>query len=84
MLPTHICALRDPHARLRRILLPRLALLVGVKKQHSPAPATLEAMRNAVFTAMEIRDEAAILRGMHRGELEARASRGTCPGQRSA
>ena len=29
-------------------------------------------MRNAVFTAMEIRDEAAILHGMHRGELEGR------------
>ena len=36
----------------------------------------LEAMRNAVFTAMEIRDEAAILRGMHRGELEARVLAG--------
>ena len=33
-------------------------------------------MRNAVFTALEIRDEAAILRGMHRGELEARVLAG--------
>lgn len=36
----------------------------------------LEAMRNAVFTALEVRDEAAILRGMHRGELEARVLAG--------
>ena len=32
----------------------------------------LEAMRQAVFTALEIRDEAAIIRSLHRGELEAR------------
>jgi hypothetical protein len=36
----------------------------------------LEVMRNAVFTALAIRDEAAILRGMHRGELEARVLAG--------
>ena len=36
----------------------------------------LEAMRKAVFTALEIRDEAEILRGMDRGELEARALQG--------
>ncbi len=32
----------------------------------------LENMRKAVFTALEIRDEADIIRGLHRGELEAR------------
>ena len=32
----------------------------------------LENMRNAVFTALEIRDEAEIIRGLHRGELESR------------
>ena len=36
----------------------------------------LEAMRKAVFTALEIRDEAEILRGLDRGELEARALQG--------
>ena len=33
----------------------------------------LEAMRKAVFAALEIRDEADIIRGLDRGELEARA-----------
>ena len=33
----------------------------------------LEAMRRAVFTALEIRDEADNIRGLDRGELEARA-----------
>ena len=33
-------------------------------------------MRNAVFTALEIRDEAEILRGLHRGELEAQVLAG--------
>ena len=32
----------------------------------------LENMRNAVFTALGIRDEADIIRGLHRGELESR------------
>ena len=36
----------------------------------------LEAMRKAVFTALEIRDEADIIRGLDRGELEARALQG--------
>ena len=36
----------------------------------------LENMRKAVFTALEIRDEADIIRGLHRGELEARALAG--------
>jgi len=36
----------------------------------------LEAMRKAVFTALEIRDEADIIRGLDRGELEARVLRG--------
>jgi Transcription factor WhiB len=36
----------------------------------------LEAMRRAVFTALEMRDEADILRGLDRGELEARALQG--------
>ena len=36
----------------------------------------LEAMRKAVFTALEIRDEADIIRGLHRGELEARVLAG--------
>ena len=36
----------------------------------------LEAMRRAVFAALEIRDEADILRRLDRGELEARALRG--------
>jgi hypothetical protein len=36
----------------------------------------LEAMRKAVFAALEIRDEADILRGLDRGELEARALQG--------
>jgi flagellar biosynthesis GTPase FlhF len=36
----------------------------------------LEAMRKAVFAALEIRDEADILRGLERGELEARALQG--------
>ena len=36
----------------------------------------LENMRNAVFTALEIRDEAEILRGLHRGELEAQVLAG--------
>ncbi len=35
----------------------------------------LEAMRKAVFGALEIRDEADILRGLDRGELEARTLR---------
>lgn len=46
----------------------------------SPAPhrssPELETMRKAVFTALEIRDEAEILRGLDRGDLEARALRG--------
>ena len=33
-------------------------------------------MRKAVFAALEIRDEADILRGLDRGELEARALQG--------
>lgn len=36
----------------------------------------LETMRKAVFTALEIRDEADILRGLDRGELEARVLQG--------
>ena len=36
----------------------------------------LENMRNAVFAALEIRDEAEILRGLHRGELEAQVLAG--------
>ena len=36
----------------------------------------LEAMRKAVLVALEIRDEADILRGLDRGELEARALHG--------
>jgi conjugative relaxase-like TrwC/TraI family protein len=36
----------------------------------------LEAMRTAVLAALEIRDEAGIIRGMTRGELEARALQG--------
>ena len=36
----------------------------------------LEAMRKAVFAALEIRDEADIIRGLDRGELEARALHG--------
>ena len=36
----------------------------------------LENMRMAVFTALEIRDEAEILRGLHRGELEAQVLTG--------
>jgi conjugative relaxase-like TrwC/TraI family protein len=36
----------------------------------------LEAMRKAVFTALEIRDEADLIRGLHRGELEARVLAG--------
>jgi len=36
----------------------------------------LEAMRTAVLAALEIRDEADILRGLDRGELEARALHG--------
>ena len=36
----------------------------------------LEAMRTAVLAALEIRDEADILRGLDRGELEARALQG--------
>jgi hypothetical protein len=36
----------------------------------------LEAMRKAVLVALEIRDEADILRGLDRGELEARALQG--------
>jgi conjugative relaxase-like TrwC/TraI family protein len=36
----------------------------------------LEAMRKAVFTALEIRAEADIIRGLDRGELEARALQG--------
>jgi hypothetical protein len=36
----------------------------------------LEAMRKAVFSALEIRDEADILRGLDRGELEARTLQG--------
>ena len=36
----------------------------------------LEAMRKTVFAALEIRDEADIIRGLDRGELEARALQG--------
>jgi hypothetical protein len=36
----------------------------------------LEAMRKAVFAALEVRDEADILHGMDRGELEARVLQG--------
>ena len=36
----------------------------------------LENLRKAVFTALEIRDEAEILRGLHRGELEAQVLAG--------
>ena len=38
----------------------------------------LENMRKAVFTALEIRDEADIIRGLHRGELESRNLAGEC------
>ena len=40
----------------------------------------LEAMRMAVFAALEIRDEADIIRGLDRGELEARALQASAPG----
>ena len=36
----------------------------------------LENMRMAVFTALEIRDEAEIMRSLHRGELEAQVLAG--------
>ena len=36
----------------------------------------LEVMRKAVFSALEIRDEAGIIRSLHRGELEARVLAG--------
>ena len=36
----------------------------------------LENMRKAVFTALEIRDEADVIHGLHRGELEARVLAG--------
>ena len=36
----------------------------------------LEAIRKVVFSALEIRDEADVLRGLERGELEARALQG--------
>lgn len=38
--------------------------------------AQLETMRNAVFTALEIRDEIDIMRGLDRGELDARVLTG--------
>ena len=39
----------------------------------------LENMRMAVFTALEIRDEAEILRGLHRGSWKPRSSPGNAP-----
>ena len=42
----------------------------------APRPPELEAMRKAVLAALEIRDEADIIRGLDRGELEARALQG--------
>ena len=44
---------------------------------HRSSPE-LEAMRRAAVRALEIRDEAAIIRGMTRGELEARARQAEC------
>jgi conjugative relaxase-like TrwC/TraI family protein len=38
----------------------------------------LENLSKAVFTALEIRDEVDIIRGLHRGELEARILAGQC------
>ena len=43
---------------------------VSLEPHHSNPE--LEAIRNAVFTALEIRDEAEIMHGLDRGELEAR------------
>jgi hypothetical protein len=51
----------------------------GTCSPFGPPPSgrpELEAMRTAVFAALEIRDEADILRGLDRGELEARALHG--------
>jgi hypothetical protein len=54
--------------------------ITNFEQAMSPEPhrgnPELEAMRKAVFTALEIRDEADIIRGLDRGELEARALQG--------
>ena len=75
-------ALREEYARRAGLAAAyrEAAGITSPEQAVSPEPhrgnPDLEAMRNAVFTALEIRDEAAILRGMHRGELEARVLAG--------
>jgi hypothetical protein len=71
-------ALREEYAR-RAGLAAAYRKAAGISNPDqaiSPEPhrsnPELEAMRNAVFTALEIHDEADILRGLDRGELEAR------------
>jgi len=44
----------------------------AVSPQPHRGSPELENMRKAVFTALEIRDEADVIRGLHRGELESR------------
>jgi len=54
--------------------------ITDLERAVSPEPhrgnPELEAMRKTVFTALEIRDEADIIRGLTRGELEARVLQG--------
>ena len=75
-------ALREEYARRAGLAAAyrEAAGITNPEQAVSPEPhrgnPELEAMRNAVSTALEIRDEAAILRGMHRGELEARVLAG--------
>jgi hypothetical protein len=71
-------ALREEYAR-RAGLAAAYRKAAGISNPDqaiSPEPhrsnPELEAMRNAVFTDLEIHDEADILRGLDRGELEAR------------
>ena len=56
------------------------AVITNPEQAVSPEPhrnqPELEAMRKAVFAALEIRDEADIIGGLDRGELEARALHG--------
>ena len=75
-------ALREEYARRAGIAAAyrEAAGITNPDQAVSPEPhrgnPELEAMRTAVFAALEIRDEAEILRGLDRGELEARVLQG--------
>ena len=82
IIPDASPALRDEYTR-RAGLAAAYREAAGITNPHQAVSLEphrgnpeLENIRKAVFTALEIRDEAEILRGLHRGELEARVLAG--------